>query len=438
MSTQRFFPGMALILAATVGIGSVHAAPETSVTRLFDGKTLNGWHFVGAPGHEYKVRDGNIVCEEGVSGNLFTDREYENFVFRFEFKPDYGANNGVGIRAPFEGDAAYVGMEIQILEESGAVAGKWGKLRPSQFHGSVYGVLAAKLGAMKKPGEWNQEEIRAEGRRIKVTLNGVVILDGDLNSVTDEHLLQDHPGLLREKGHIGFLGHNDHLEFRNITIQELPSSHSSRPNTPPAGFASLFNGRDLTGWQGLLASPMDNPFKRDALPASQRATEQAKADERMRQNWKVENGTLVYRGNGFDNLVTTRQYSNFELFCDFKLEPTADSGIYLRSVPQVQIWEPNTPGNPKHETSGGLFNNRKPPTGPLKAADKPVGQWNQFHIVMAGDHVHVFVNGELVVENVALDNYWDKSLPIPAIGPIELQAHKSSVYFQNLYFRELK
>ena len=200
--------------------GHSSAAPvESGFKSLFDGTSLTGWKFVGKAGQEYKVRGGNIVCEDGVQGNLFTEKDYENFVFRFEFKLDYGSNNGVGIRAPLEGDAAYVGMEIQILEESGAVAGKWGKLKPEQYHGSVYGVAAAKLGAMKKPGEWNTQEIVADGRRIKVTLNGKVITDFDLNSVTDAKILAQHPGMLRPGGHIGFLGHNDHVEIRNLRVK---------------------------------------------------------------------------------------------------------------------------------------------------------------------------------------------------------------------------
>jgi Domain of Unknown Function (DUF1080) len=419
------------------GCASMSGAGEEGFQPLFDGKTLNGWHFVGKPGEEYKIRDGNIVCEKGVHGNLFTEREFGNFVLRFDFKPDYAANNGVGIRAPYEGDAAYLGMEIQILEETGALAGKWGKLRPEQLHGSVYDVLAAKTGAMNPPGQWNSEEIIADGSHIKTTLNGKVILDADLHSVTSEAVLQHHPGLFSDKGHIGFLGHDDHVEFKNIRVKEL-APRAEVLNQAPAGFENLFNGQDLTGWRGLLAEPLDNPFKARTLSPERRAAEQAKADDRMRKNWKVEDGTLVYRGPAYDNLVTAKDYKNFELYCDFRLEPKADSGLYLRSTPQVQIWEANSPNNPKKETSGGLYNNKKPPTGPLVNADKPVGQWNRFHVIMAGDRVHVYVNDVLVVNNIALDNYWDPQKPLLEQGPLELQAHNSGVHFRNLYMREIK
>ena len=144
-----------------------------------------------------------------------------NFILRFEFKLDYAANNGIGIRSPLVTDVSRSGMEIQILEESGAFSGKIGRLRPEQLHGSLYDVFPARPGAMKTPGEWNAQEIRVDGRRIRVTLNGIVILDVDLNTVTSPEKLAKHPGLRRERGHIAILGHRDHVEFRNLFIKEL-------------------------------------------------------------------------------------------------------------------------------------------------------------------------------------------------------------------------
>jgi hypothetical protein len=194
-------------------------AEEPGFVTLFDGKTLNGWTLVGKHGPGYAVENGVVLCPVDGGGNLFTEKEYANFAFRFEFRTEPAGNNGVGIRAPLEGDAAYVGMEIQILDDAPQHEGK---LRPAQYHGSVYDVIPARRGFLKKAGEWNSEEIRAEGRHIKVTLNGTVILDADLDSVKDPEVLKKHPGLARTKGHIGFLGHNSRVEFRNIRIQELP------------------------------------------------------------------------------------------------------------------------------------------------------------------------------------------------------------------------
>ncbi|MHB1035962.1 MAG: 3-keto-disaccharide hydrolase [Pirellulales bacterium] len=186
--------------------------------RLFDGKTLNGWQ--GAV-KGYTVENGILVCRKEGGGNLFTAKEYANFVFRFEFKLEPGANNGVGIRAPLEGDAAYTAMEIQILDDT---ADMYKSLAPWQYHGSVYGVVPAKRGHLKPVGQWNSEEIACEGSRIKITLNGTVIVDADLAQFKDLNINGHlHSGLHREKGYIGFLGHGSRIEFCKIRIKELPS-----------------------------------------------------------------------------------------------------------------------------------------------------------------------------------------------------------------------
>ncbi len=169
-----------------------------------------------------RAKDGVLYCAKGGGGKLLTDKEYSNFVLRFEFRmPAEGSNNGLGIRAPREGDAAYQGIELQIIDEAAALSGKWGKLKDTQYHGSVYDVIAARRGAMKPAGEWNAQEVTVNGRKITVVLNGQTILDADLSTVTDPEVLKKHPGLLRTSGHIGFLGHNDFIEFRNIRIKEL-------------------------------------------------------------------------------------------------------------------------------------------------------------------------------------------------------------------------
>jgi HEAT repeat protein len=188
-------------------------------TALFNGKNLDGW--IGDK-VSYVAEDGMIVIkpEKGSGGNLFTAEEYGDFVFRFEFQLTPGANNGLGIRAPLEGDAAYVGMELQILDNTAAI---YANLAPYQYHGSVYGVIPAKRGYLNPVGEWNFQEVVAKGNRITITLNGTVIVDGDIaeasaNGTIDGH---DHPGLKRARGHIGFLGHGSVVRFRNIRVKEL-------------------------------------------------------------------------------------------------------------------------------------------------------------------------------------------------------------------------
>jgi hypothetical protein len=165
-----------------------------------------------------------LVCKKEGGGNLLTKKEYADFAFRFEFKLTPGANNGVGIRTPPQGNPAYVGMEIQILDDGHEKYKGW--LKDYQCHGSVYGVVPAKRGHLKPTGEWNCEEICAKGRRVKITLNGTVIVDADLDEAVKNNggkTLdgQDHPGLKRDKGHLGFLGHGDDLEFRNLRVKEL-------------------------------------------------------------------------------------------------------------------------------------------------------------------------------------------------------------------------
>ncbi len=184
---------------------------------LFNGKDLDGWQ--GAV-KGYEVKDGVMICKKESGGNLYTNKEYKDFVFRFEFKLEPGANNGVALRSPTKGDAAYVAMESQILDDDADV---YKSLAPYQYHGSIYGVIAAKRGALKKPGEWNTQEITLKGRDVKIVLNGQTIVEGNLDKASTPKTAdgQQHPGLKNEKGHIGFCGHGARIEFRTLRIKEL-------------------------------------------------------------------------------------------------------------------------------------------------------------------------------------------------------------------------
>jgi hypothetical protein len=192
---------------------------EQGFVSLFDGKSLNGW--IGAK-DAYRAEDGRIVCVEGTAGNLLTEKEYRDFVFRFEFRLSPGANNGLGIRCPnvAKGNLHLEGIELQILDDT---ADKYKDLKPYQFHGSVYGIQPAKRGSLKPVGEWNSQEVTVQGRRIQVVLNGQTTVDVDLDEATKNGTMdgQPHPGLSRETGHLGFLGHGDQVEFRNLRIKEL-------------------------------------------------------------------------------------------------------------------------------------------------------------------------------------------------------------------------
>ena len=223
-------------LAGTAGVqrtGGTQPAREAGFTPLFNGKDLTGWVYGtrnGKPnksGNGYQVENGVLFTTKEDGGNLFTEKEYADFVLRFEVKLTENANNGIGIRAPLEGDAAYVGMEIQVLDDGGS---QYTNLKPAQYHGSVYQMFPSERGHQKPVGEWNVEEITAKGRRITVTLNGATIVDANLDEMKDEALLATHRDLTRPegsrgiantKGHIGFLGHGARVEFRNIRIKEL-------------------------------------------------------------------------------------------------------------------------------------------------------------------------------------------------------------------------
>jgi hypothetical protein len=216
-----------------------------------------------------------------------------------------------------------------------------------------------------------------------------------------------------------------------LLIAPSPQAAAEELNVPPEGFVALFNGRDLTGWKGLVG----NPKTRAAMSAEQLAAEQATADESKRAHWKAIDGVLVFDGKG-QNLCSAKDYGNFELYVDWKIEPKGDSGIYLRGSPQVQIWDPGEGGR-NAVGSGGLFNNQKHPSQPLVLADNPVGQWNTFYIKMVGERVTIKLNGKLVVDDVVLENYWERDKPIYATGAIELQNHGNTLYFRNIYVREL-
>ncbi len=405
-------------------------------TNLFDGKTLAGW-----TGSGYEVQDGAIVCTPK-GAFLHTEKEYGDFVLDFDFMVKPGSNNGIGLRYPGQGDAAYVGMEIQVLDDRHE---KYKGLQDWQYHGSVYNIqpsIQAKENHLKSAGEWNHETIVCIGDHIKVILNGATITDCYLNSLNVDYA--KHPGAKRKSGFIAFCGHGDFVAYKNLKLADYtapsPMPKTSGDNTAPKGFKALFNGKDLSGWKGMVGD--GNPYKRRAMTPEQLAEGQKKADESAAAHWKVQDGALVFDGKG-QNLCTDRPYGDFDFYVDWKIPATADSGIYVRSTPQIQIWDPSNPaqfnvGNQKG--SGGLWNNNGPGKGgkdPLVKGDKPIGEWNTFHVRMVGDRVTIHLNGQLIVDNQILENYWKRGEPLLREELIELQNHGNTLYFKNLYARDL-
>jgi hypothetical protein len=204
-------------------------ANEPDFVPLFDGTTFGGW--IGGPSR-FVIHDGMLISKKGCSGNMLSEKEYADFTLRFEFRLTPGANNGVGIRVPRDGEGSYDGIELQILDDS---AEKYKQLEPFQYHGSAYGIAAARRGALRPIGDWNEEEIRCRNRQIKVVLNGATILNIDLDVVVPHGKTIDgsrHPGLLNARGHIALLCHGDEVAFRTIRIRETEKDEVVEPHHP--------------------------------------------------------------------------------------------------------------------------------------------------------------------------------------------------------------
>jgi len=198
------------------------------------------------------------------------------------------------------------------------------------------------------------------------------------------------------------------------------------------GFKPMFNGKDLEGWQGLV----ENPLARARMKPADLAKKQAEADVKVAGNWSVKDGCIWFNGSG-DNLCSIKEYSDFEMLIDWKITKAGDSGIYLRGTPQIQIWDTSRVDVGAQVGSGGLYNNQKNQENPLKVSDNAVGEWNSFRIVMIGEKVSVWLNGDLAVDNVTMENYWDRNIPIFPKGAIELQAHGTDLAFRDIYIREI-
>jgi len=208
---------------------------------------------------------------------------------------------------------------------------------------------------------------------------------------------------------------------------------------PPKGFTLLFNGKDLSGWHGM---PHFDPYKLAAMSPEERAARIAGWTKDARKHWTVEKGELVNDGNGA-YLTTDRDYGDIELLIEYKTVALADSGIYLRATPQVQIWDYTKEGGKWNlgadKGSGGLWNNKAgtPGRDPLVLADRPFGEWNSFRILMVGERVTVYLNAKLVVDFARLENFWNHKLPLPRQGAIQLQTHGGEIRWRNMYLREI-
>lgn len=221
-------------------------------------------------------------------------------------------------------------------------------------------------------------------------------------------------------------------------LSAVPTFLSAGEPAPPPGFRALFNGKDLTGWYGL------NPHSVAKQEGEKRAASLKKMRDEFADHWRVENGELVNVGTG-PYATTDEEFGDVELLIEYQTVPHADSGIYLRGTPQVQIWDVNQPSLPErpdrnpNKGSGGLFNNtpKTPGRDPLVRADKPFGQWNTFRIRQVGARTWVWLNEQAVVDGAVMENYWDRTKPLPAKGPIMLQTHGGEIRWRNIFIREI-
>jgi 3-keto-disaccharide hydrolase len=218
-----------------------------------------------------------------------------------------------------------------------------------------------------------------------------------------------------------------------------PAGTLASPPPPPAGFTALFNGRDLSGWYGLEHF---DPRALRAMSDDERTAKRRANDEPFRAHWRVENGELVNDGEG-PFATTDRDFGDIELLVEYRTVAKADSGIYLRGNPQVQIWDFTKEGGKwalgASKGSGGLWNNSAgaPGKDPLGRADKPFGEWNALRILQVGDKTTVHLNGTLVVDHATMENFWDRKEPLWARGPIQLQTHGGEIRWRNIFVREI-
>ena len=471
--------------------GGDAAYPETideGFVSLFNGADLSGWYgsskfaveTVDMPLNNGTTNKAQVIAfrpGDGAPaddrGNLVTKDEYRNFVLRMDVLLPRDGDGGIGVRTPGpDVDAAFAGMcEVQLLDDGGPAyydaAAKKDRLDAWRYAGSVFGIapgLRDNFGKqiwgkdaffsgggsyVRKPGMWNFVEVCVIGDEIEVSINGYLVSKSDLSAYRGDGDTPDgraHPGLHNKKGRIGLLGCTPGVMFKNIRVKELPGcarmgAKCPQANAPaPAGFVAYFNGDPAqlrTMWKGVTTEEnFDNPSVRQAATPAKRAEMQKKADAQRDAHWSVRNGALCFDGfNGGYSLATKKDFKDFEMWADWRtMSITGDSGLYLRGSPQVQIWDAY---NQWGIGSGGLYNNKKNPDKPLAIADSVVGDWNRFHVIMRGEKVTVWLNGVLVVDDVTLENFWDRSRPIFPVEQIELQCHGDPTEWRNVFIREL-
>ena len=419
---SNIIPMVAVMLAAQV----CATAADPQMRPLFNGKDLTGWTGAG-----YVVEDGAIVCTPQ-GRNLVTEGTFSSFILDFEFQLAPGANNGLGIHYPGQGDAAYTGMELQILDNSDA---KYKDLKDYQFHGSLYTLAPAAKTGLKPVGEWNHQRVSVIGPAILVELNDTIILRANLDDLNKQ--FPEHQGAKRRAGHLAWLGHGDRVAFRSIQIAEI-APVANEVQVKASGFTQVFDGKSLAGWKHGSGDP---------------------------SNWCAFNGILKHNGKKGDinDLWSEKEYGDFTLVLDWrwsgrgplmqrplllpdgseKKKPDGsaetveveelDSGIYLRgnSKSQINLW--NWPAGSGevygYRTAGDSTAEVRAAVTPKVKADRPLGEWNRMKVSLKGEVLSVSLNGQVVIDHATLPG-------VPARGAIALQHHGGAIDFANIWIKD--
>ncbi len=378
---QAAFAAAVLLTSAS----SPGPAEEAGFVPLFNGRDLSGWVEQKKKGAGWKVQDGILISPAGSVSNLYTEKQYSDFILRARFLLEKQGNNGIGIRAGREGgNPSTTGMEVQVLDDYHPSNGK---LPLENMCGSIYRLVPSRRGFLRPAGELNDIEVRAFGRRIEVTLNGKDVLRTDLNRLLRREKFADQPGFIRFSGHIALLGHEPSaVAFRDIEILDLGRVFSAEE--PPDGLTALFDGRSLQGWD-------------------------------LQGEWLVEDGALVCRTAG--RASPPGSFREFELMMDWKLP---EGGAALLRLPD---------GSRLHldggeEVPGGLVSGERM-VKPDRVKVRPAGAWNSIHLVSAGGRLSAFVNGELIHKGA--------QVAAPVRGPLVLECDGQGARFRNVFAREL-
>jgi hypothetical protein len=396
--------GTFMFIASTTII-SLAFSTEKGWTSLFNGKDLSGWEVVAGEKEAWQVVDGVIECSREGGGWLKSNAEYQDFILSLEYSISKDGNSGIFIRAARDGNPAYTGMELQILDD-------YGKQPERHTTGAIYGSVAPSKNMSRPAGEWNRVTIFCIGRRVIDVMNGEKIVDVNLDDYATP--MENHAPLCYRcrQGFIGLQSHSNSVRFRDIKIKSLPSSEKP--------WTELFNGKSLSGWV-----VMGN----------------------TKEAFSAKDGVLECNGKGGYWLRSQKEYENFLLSLEFKISKGGNSGIFIRSARdgnpafsgmEIQILDDDQKAPNAHST-GSIY----AAVPPSRNMSKPAGEWNYILIGCIGRNVFIVMNGEDIVD-INLDQYdtpLEKHSPLKerlTKGFIGLQDHGSPVSFRNIRIKELE